>query len=155
MKKKFKIDFDIQSEYTLIGISSQLKEYRLVFHINKELNLNLKRLKDFKAVNGNKNLEDGFSFFYCFNEDSQRDYCLISNINNNGRLLPSEKQIDCFLIVNEKISDNQKKAVLSKIRKISNVYAAFELDIKKIKNTDIFLSDLEIHITETLKKKGN
>ena len=153
MRKKLKIEFDIQSEYTLFGISSQLKDYRLVFHINNDLKLNFKRMEDLPIANEKKDQENKFSFYYYFDEESHHTYSLISNHNQNGRLLPSIKQIDCFFIIKDHIKNEQKQHFISSIRKIRNVIAAYELDIKKIKNADLMLSDMEIHITELIRKR--
>lgn len=153
MKKKLKIEFEIQSEYTLFGISSQLKDYRLAFHINNDLKLNFKRMDDINIANEKSNEENNFSFYYYFDEESQNTFSLISNHNQDGKLLPSAKQIDCFFIIKDYIKTEQKQHFLSSIRKIRNVIAAYKLDIKKIKNADLMLSDMEIHITEILRKK--
>ncbi len=153
MKKKLKIEFDIQSEYTLFGVSSQLKDYRLVFHINNDLKLNFKRMEGLPIANGKKDKENKFSFYYYVDEESHHIYSFISNHNQNGRLLPSVKQIDYFFIIKNHIKNKQKQHFISSIRKIRNVIAVYELDIKKIKNADFLLSDMEIHITELIRKK--
>ena len=150
MKKKLRINFDIQSEYTLFGISTQLKDYRLAFHFNNDLKLELKRMEDLLITDENNKQENKFSFYYYFDEESQNTFSLISNNNKNGKLLPLVKQIDYFLIIKDFIKSEQKQQYLSLIRKIRNVHAALELDIKKIKNTDFMLSDMEIHITELI-----
>ncbi|MCD4772882.1 MAG: IPExxxVDY family protein [Bacteroidales bacterium] len=153
MKNKLKIEFDLQSEYTLIGISCQLKDYRLAFYINNDLKLNLKRMGDLFIANKQNNQENKFSFYYCFDEEFHHTYSLISNQNQNGKLLSTVKQIDCFFIIKDHIKTEQKQHFISSIRKIKNVIGTYELDIKKIKNADLMLSDMEIHITEILRKK--
>lgn len=153
MKKKLQIKFDLQSEYILLGISTQLKDYRLAFHINNDLKLNFIRMDDLLFENEIHKQENKFSFYYYFDEESQNTFSLISNHNKYGKILPSAKQIDYFFIIKDHIRSEKKQKYLSTIRKIRNVNATLEIDIKKIKNADLLLSDIEIHITELLRKK--
>ena len=153
MKKKLKIEFDIHSEYTLFGISSQLKDYRLAFHINNDLKFKFKRLDDLHYANGKISEGNKFSFYYYFDEDSHQTFFLISNKNKNGILLSSTKQMDYFFIIKDDIKTTKKQQILSLIRNIKNVQAVLELDIQKIKNVDFLLSDIELHFNELKRRK--
>jgi len=140
---KIKIDEDFGKEYSLIGISCHLKDYRLIYSINKALNCDLKKYDDLiiYPVKGKK--ENSFSF-YSFSEDFI-EYYIISNRNPDGLLISEQKQIDYIFVLRGQIDKKKEKSILGSIRKIPSVLTAFEISIDTVRNLNVILSDLELH----------
>jgi len=134
-----KILIETRSEpalFTLFGISCHLKDYRLSFLINKKLELEFVKMEDFM----------GYSFYFCRDEDRFNTYYLLGNRGQDTILLPGLKQTDFILLVEGPFKKNQKDKLLENIRSIQNVLTAFEIRFETIKNYEIVLTDLEIHL---------
>ncbi|PLX13292.1 MAG: IPExxxVDY family protein [Marinilabiliales bacterium] len=151
MAKKLNIEIDYFDGYQLLGIVSQLKDYTLAFHINSAVNIDLKKYKDFNFADKEGNLSSFSWYYYCFNLLMAKIY-LISNKSSSGRLIPSKKEIDYFLLFKEFPDDSFTAEIAQKIRKIPNVMAVFNLDLNALKDADIIIENNELHeIEEVLK----
>ncbi|MDP1622387.1 MAG: IPExxxVDY family protein [Bacteroidales bacterium] len=134
-----KIFLDSRSEpnlFTLFGISCHLKDFRLSYLLNIRLGLELVKMEDFC----------GYSFYYCRDEDRFNAYYLLGNRGQEAILLPDLKQTDFLLLVEGPFKKAQKERLLEKIRGIQHVLTAFEVRFETIKNYQLILSDLELHL---------
>ena len=153
MAKKFKIDIDFSQDNLLIGISCHKKDYWLTFKINDLLKLNLSRIEDLPVYNSKFDMLLKYTLFYFEEPNTLKSYYLFSNYNPEGKLFPSRKNIDYFVLVNGRTDDNYKLNIVSTIKQIPNVLTAFEIEITGTRDMDNFLSDLELHMLERKKDK--
>jgi hypothetical protein len=121
-----------------------MKDYRFAFFVNEQLGFRFKRLED--LVSGNETESRGFSFYIYINPEDRRNYYLISNYHEEGRLIPSEKGADFFLIVNDILPSSRKKEMISKIQKVPQALAAYEIPAGKVKNLEIIFEEIELHL---------
>ena len=139
-----KILLNVRSEptyFTLIGISCHLKDYRLSYLLNQKLECSFSKLED---------LQD-FSFYYYRDEDRYNTYTLIANRSQESVLVPQLKQTDFLLLVEGEFKKAQKDPVLNAIRTIPNVLTAYEIRLPEIKNFEILLTDIEMHVMNIFK----
>ncbi len=154
-----KVNLETRSEpalYTLFGVSCHLKDYRLSFLLNQVLDLEFIKMEDFRAVIAPRKEPDGFSFYYCVDEDHFNAYYLLANRGEESVLLPELRQTDFLLLLEGPFKKAQKDHLLFRIKSIPNVLTAFEIRFETIRNYESFLTDLEIHfmtITRDLKIK--
>ena len=137
--------------YTLIGISSSLRDYRLSFLINQSLEFNLKKLDDFCTILPGKQEPEAFSLFYFRDDDQRNSYFLLANRNLENFLLPEMRQMDFLLIIEGGFKKARKDAMLKNIRNIQNVIASYEIRFNELKNFENLLMDLELHMIKLLK----
>lgn len=149
MAKKLKLDPGFSSDFTIIGISCHLKDYKMAFNVNSKLGLNLKRGTDFASPTP-EGRDCTYSFYHSGHESGKCNYFLLSNHHPESKLLPYLKTTDYFFIIDEVLGPSSIQALITPIRQIQNVLTAFEVKQDTVKNIDTFLSDLELHITETL-----
>jgi hypothetical protein len=81
------------------------------------------------------------------------NYYFFSNHNQEGKLFPAQKTIDYFLLINGLIAENKLQQLVSVIRNRPGVIAAYNFDLKKIKNYEDFLTDLELYMMEIIQSK--
>jgi len=122
--------------FTLIGISTQLKDYLLTFLLNQKLGFRLARIDDLS----------GFSLYFFRDEEQLTDLYLLSNFNQDEWLIPVLKQTGFFLIVEGFLKKKQKEELLGSIRAIPNILLVTELDVKTIKPAENLLTELELHM---------
>ena len=68
-------------------------------------------------------------------------------------MFPSLKSIDYFILINGLINESEVSGMVSSLKKIPNILTAFKHDLNKIKDSEGFLSDLELHILEKIELK--
>jgi hypothetical protein len=144
MAKKIKLTSGSSYDYTTIGIACHMKDYRFTFFLNDQLGFHFKRMDD--LTSGEEIESRGYSFFIFINPEDRRNYYLVSNYHEEGRLIPTEKGADFFLIVNDILPASRKKEMIGKIQKIPQTLAAYEIPSGKVKNLEIIFEEIEMHL---------
>lgn len=160
MGKKLQFDPDYKSEYLIIGLSYHQINYRLSYFLNKKINIDIKRITDFEYFNIKQNKKTSFSLYYYEDVNNYITYYLIANRNREQILINSFKQTDYFLFVKgynnlryKSYFPKGKTSLINHIKEIPNLILAFEIDLPDIKNINNLISDLELHIIESNKRK--
>jgi hypothetical protein len=121
-----------------------MKDYRFTFFLNEQLGFQFKRMNDLKL--GIEEGSRGYSFYLYTIPEERRNFFLVSNFHEDGRLIPSEKGADFFLIVDEILSAAPKKALISKIQKMQQVLAAYEIPAGKANNLEVIFEEIEMNL---------
>lgn len=134
MNKKF-LKLELDFDFILLSITSQLRDYRLCYQINKILNFDFKKIEDLE-INYAGEHEKYHSCYIHFIEDVSAKYYLISNKGTDGYLIPELKGTDFFVIIKDFIDDEDLDFFLKQIKKIDDIQAIVELDPKKLKSRE-------------------
>ena len=119
-------------DFTLIGISSHIKDYRLCFELNRLLNIDLVRAEDYKI--STKNGTTTCSFYEFIDEENYLEYYLITNLGDNGYLIKEQNTVDFFLLIKGNTSDNLTANIILKINTLSLVLTSFNFDPSQLKS---------------------
>ena len=144
--RKHKISSDVNFDYTIFGVACHLKDYRFTFFLNDKLGFRFRRIEDLEITDGGE--ARAYSFYIYKHPEERRNYYLISNYHESGRLIPTEKGADYFLIADDILTDLQKKLLISKIQSVSQVLAAYEIPRTKAKNLEVIFQEIEMHFLE-------
>jgi hypothetical protein len=147
MALKLKISGHITDEYGFIAISSHLKDYRLTFMINESLGLQFKRINDLTIQSDKSTL--AYSLFRYSEPDHRIDICLISNHHPEGKLIPSLKQTDYFMVIIGFLEKSLFDTYIKKLKKISGVLMAYRVSPEAEKQVLPLINDLEMHLLDT------
>ncbi|MDB2368898.1 IPExxxVDY family protein [Flavobacteriales bacterium] len=128
-KQLLRIDLD--TSFSLFGISCHLKDYRFAWTINKSLNIEFKKSKPYVKA---QDLE--FSQ-YDYQLDLDTIY-LFANKSHDGYLITKKKQIDYWVLFHNTIDENVVSHYVNLIRNTQFVLAVFEEKNKKIKEHFVF-----------------
>ena len=130
-----------------------MKDYRLSWFLNQNLNLKLTKIDDLKITLPKNNEISTFSFYHFEDEDNFSTYSFISNKTLGNALVPEFHQADFLLLINGQSGKLNNKKHISEIKKIANILTVFNIEIKKTKSLDAIISDVEIHLTEIFRKE--
>lgn len=145
MARKFILTDEPETFHYLIGIAGMIKDFRLCYHLNKDLYINLIK-KDDLLANMNKDGEPtAFPFFFYEEPHSFLNFNLIGNKSPEGVLVPEFWQADYLLVINGPFPKESMERFLKSIRVIPSVLTAFQIDLKKFKKSDTFFSEIELH----------
>ena len=134
------------SDLTIIGLSSQLKDYRLAFFINRDIGINLVKIRDLPVYSEKEDTLFEFPLYTCFEPERRINYYLLGNNNGGTKMIPAYKQADYLMLLHGPVDSERVNSLMIAIRKINVVQLAFALDIAKIKNLEGIMSDLELHM---------
>lgn len=135
-KKILKIEFSF--DFTLIGISSSAKDYRLTWFMNNELDLEFVRTEDLEMELENEQV-GYFPIYHFLYENSETELYLVTNKGINGFLIPENKETDYFIVSNMKLADSEEKELVAKINRIEVVQAAYSLNPETLKSKENLL----------------
>ena len=156
---KIDFDFDLELDFTLIGISTSLRDYRLCHFINKETGLNLIFGKE-SSLDHNGNLKNKPSdeldyhilhekskskkevthhyqiYRYC-NDAFEFEYYLVNNKSlENGVLIPEASNFDYFLLIKHYIDEEDLILLIEQIRSIPQIMLVKEIDPIALKSKE-------------------
>ena len=131
---KFILDDEAYYDFTLLGISSHVQDYRICWAVNKALGLDLCKMDEEILIRTSKSSGPvSFSVYYCFDEETEVEFELISNRHEDGFLIPEMKTADYFLKISDWFSDPMSE-IIQKLRKENLVNMAFEVDLDSLRS---------------------
>ncbi len=149
MKKKHSINVKYSPEYSMLGISSPLSDFKLVGNMNNVLEIGLKKIPDFSYSTDTNKIYEPYSIYYIQKESIETDYFIIANKSADGILIPEYKQFDYFFLLKCCDSKRQMTKIIHKIKDIENVQTVFSIELDKIKHVNNLFTELELHLLES------
>ena len=128
-KKLLRVNLD--TNFSLLGISCHLKDFRFAWTINKYLQLEFKKSKPYIK-------EENQEFSHYTQELDLEPIYLFANKGQNGFIVTKKKQVDYWMLFKNTLDEKAKQNYLNKIRDIDSVLAVFEEENKKIKEYFVF-----------------
>lgn len=144
MAKRLKLKVDYFEDYHLLSIVSQLKDYQLAYFINEAIQVDLKKYQDL-VVNGREGL---YSWYYFSEGEDLPNYYLICNNHPKGKIIPTHKGIDYYLLIKEAFDDKRVEEIATNLRLVNGVLGVFNTEMSSLKDFDSFLESLELHELE-------
>jgi hypothetical protein len=131
-RHQLSVSFDF--DFVLIGIVSNIRDYRLCYAINKALGLDLQKQDNLELLINKRTESSHYSVYLYENEDSEI-FRLISNRGTKGFLIPEQKQIDYLFMVHSGL-DFSISECIKQLKTILFVQGAYQLDVHKLKSKE-------------------
>ena len=119
-----------------MGITSDEKDYKLIWDINNSLGLSLERKENYRCYHQKTKVELEFPLFSYSDEDAYITYKLISNKHEGFSLLEELKNLDYLFMIYDESGEDVRSEISSKLKRISSIRAVFNIDISRLKNKD-------------------
>lgn len=129
---KLIVNYDQEFDFTLLGISSAYKDYRLCYELNKLLGVEFVKDKNHELKLARETSTFQFGK-YTAEGNYGRNITLLNNKQDENCLLPEVKMLD-FLLIFTPVFDGDLKKLLAHIKEIKIVQAVVELNMAKIKS---------------------
>lgn len=130
--KKLLIENDY--EFSLIGISSHSKDYRLCWNLNNQLQTKFEKRNDLKVELIKQHEISLFSIFEFEDEDNFTTHFIISNNGSSGMLLPEHKNLDYFWMIKGFFSKADCKELMQKLSAVDAVITSLLIDVPALKS---------------------
>ena len=149
MGKKLLLEYEDESPYYYLGISSNIRDYQMVFYLIKNLHLQFRHVDAFKFKKGKK--EFVYSLYLYIDYENMINYYLISNKFNATRLNPEFKHLDFFMILEGEVDDAYVSELAKKVKQLPNVLFATALDASKFDKIQNLRYEFDLHLEKVLK----
>lgn len=133
---KTTLKFELDLDFKLLAVSSQLKDYVFCFKINKQLSIDFCKISDLELPFNGGNQNNYFSRYYFLLPDIETEFYIVANKGSEGFLVPEMKKADFFILIRNYIDQDELKQFIMLINKIPEVLAALEVDPKKLKSKE-------------------
>ena len=140
MVKKKKLVVEPFDDIKIIGICTHLADYKLAWHINKLLNINLIKYDD--IINEE---EMAFSYYLYDGGENCNTYNLVEIANAEGRWVNFFPPTDYLFIIRNFINDEGLDSLVTKLKSIEGVAHAYRVDLDMNTKIDALLEDIEMH----------
>ncbi len=130
--KKLSIDDDY--DFSLIGISSHSKDYRLCWSVNNVLGTSFVKKDDLKVELLKSHEISLFSFYEHEDEENFNIQYIISNTGTSGNLLPEYRNLDYFWMIKGNFTKQNMHDLLDKLAKVESIIACLEIDVSGLKS---------------------
>ncbi len=148
MAKKIVLNVDYEHAFLAIGICSPQKDYRLCWLLNKHLETDLRKIRDFSYTPPGLKEKLDFAVYRYLNERKRMDYSLVANRSSGYMLFPDPKNLDYLFLVRNPSDQFEPAGILAMIRKTPFVQAAFMVDGKLGKQENAFFFDFELFLSQ-------
>jgi len=148
MSKMLTLDFEEEIEYSMIGIASNLKDYRLSFYLNRLPNFQFKRVESF--VFKKKDQIFDYSLYVFLDNTNLRNFYLIANKSKSVNLIKDYKHFDYVLIMDGEINDDFLKEVSSQIKQADGIIITSILNDSVFDKVKGLRTAFEIHLDKVL-----
>lgn len=130
------LKFELDLDFVLVAITSQLKDYMFCYKVNKYLGTDFTKITDLEMLfNADEELFYFSRYLYVIPE-SETELYVIANRGSEGFLIPEMKKVDFFLLIRNYIDQDDLKGIISRLNKIPEVLVAAEVDPKKLKSKE-------------------
>lgn len=133
IKKFLKLELDFN--FNLLAITSQLRDYRLCFVINKYTETDFRRVEDLNLAFKNLPIKYFSKYLYC-TEDFGCEFYLIANKGTEGYLIPEMKETDYFVLIKQYIDDEDLDLFISQLKLIEDIQAVVAINPEKLKSKE-------------------
>jgi RIO-like serine/threonine protein kinase len=130
------LKYELDLDFVLVAITAPLKDYRLCFKINRELQTDLSRQGDLQLHFNNREEAFYFSKYFYLQPHSETEFTLLANKGSEGFLIPEMKTVDYFLLIHNYIDREELRQVIGGLNRIAEVQVAVELDPRKLKSKE-------------------
>ena len=134
MPGKKAISFDEEFNGLLLGLASQVKEYQLSWHLNRTLNIHLKRGNDIEIIQKKKNKTSVFSLYRYEDVLDRWKVFVVSNKYLGEFLIPEVRQADYFFIINGDVSVQRSDEIHLRLKNNPVIQMIMKLEYKNLKS---------------------
>lgn len=128
------LKYELDLDFVLIAITSQLKDYLLCFKLNKQLNINFYKIDEL-IIESNYG-EVFFSRYHYQTPETETDFYFLANKGDQGYLIPEMKTVDYFIIIRNYISQDETEQLIEGINKLPEVLVSIEVDPRRLKSKE-------------------
>lgn len=125
---------DDECNFSLIGIFSHEKDYKLCWLINKHLNCNFIRTEDLEFFDKKANRSFSYSNYKFDYEKDFISFHLLSNYNNKDVLIPEAQGVNYIFMIKGTTDEKLLNQIITELKEIKTILIAFPIKMEILDN---------------------
>lgn len=133
------LSFELDLDFILIAITSPLRDYRLCYHINKELHADFRKTADYclPLFAGAEPMQ--FSQYVYNIKASETEFYIIANHGATGCLIPELGNTSYFLLIKNHFDEEDLDNLLFRLKRIVVIESVKQIEPKAIQSHENLL----------------
>ncbi len=119
-------------DFKAVGLASADKPYKLAWHINQALKINLEKVEDHAVVKANADIL--FNCMRCNDENNALQYILLENKTLGKLLIPELVAADYIFIFRGELWQLDMVEIKKKVKSISTIQLVFDIDVHGLRS---------------------
>jgi len=144
-KKKLRLQVEQEHDFSLIGIFSHTREYRMSWLLNYELGFEFRRKDDFSFQPVQSETHLPFPIYKYYFPERERHLFLVPNRFQRFQILTTPRNLDYILVTYPASDQIFLNTLVSSIRTIEPVNASYVLNPATIKGSEVFFYEMEMY----------
>jgi hypothetical protein len=133
----------------VIGINTNLVDYKLAWSLNDKLKFDFVKYRD---ITSDESSQNRYSFYFYEAGENLNAFNLVSLKSQGKYWIKTATPTDYLLVIRNHISNEQLNELLKDIKSIKNVVFAQRIDLLKVKKIDAVLETIELHESDILEE---
>lgn len=133
MNKKF-LKKELDLDFYLLSITSALKDYQIAFLVNKQLNINFKKIDDL-VIETLEGKENYFSLYH-YRNLMEKDFYIIANKSLDSILIAELRETNYFFMLKNFYDKDDINLFINKMKTIKEVQMVVKIDPQKLKSKE-------------------
>ena len=125
------LEFEVEFDFQVIGLSCHAKDYRMAWMLNKELALDFSREEEIEIPQ--KNGTSAHSCYHCDLDEGRIHLYLMRNRSENGYFMAEIPQVDYLLKV-EGAEESEFQELIQSVRGMDQVIYTLQISPEKYKS---------------------
>lgn len=126
-------------DFDLIGISTNIPDYKLVHKLNEVLHIDLARNREDFEIKQSPKPSKFFSWYSYLPEEEDLKIYLIVNKSENNYLVEEIKQMNSFLLIFGELNYLKATEVAQAIKNIPLIISSTVIDVESLKSKNNFV----------------
>jgi hypothetical protein len=136
-------DDNERPDFQLLGINTQLKDFKLCVLLNELLSIDFSLMEDHKVILKKNEKETKFRVFYAKNSIAKINYLLFHNKSGSQYLVPEVKKMDFLLKIDGLYNNTDYTSLINSTEGIQAVVSLPVHKIKSYNNLEYFIPKQE------------
>jgi hypothetical protein len=137
--KKHKLDMAIEEDFCLLGVVSDVPDYKLCWLINQSFTMEFSKQDDLKLFHQKSGEEQEFSYFQFEDEEAMITFRIIHNRTENGYYLEELKNLDYLIHIQGEINESRISEFMQSVGGLETVRMCVPCDLSRIRHHDRLL----------------
>lgn len=126
----------MEENYCLLGISSDVPDYKLCWLINDKFRMSFLKIDNLNVYHKKLNEDQEFSLFQYDDENAMLVYRIIGNRSDGGNFMSELKNIDFLLHIQGDLIQEDISKLVQQLNSLNAVRMCVSVDLGKLKEKD-------------------
>ncbi|MEZ5070178.1 MAG: IPExxxVDY family protein [Bacteroidales bacterium] len=134
--KKIRLNLAMEEDFCLLGLTSDVPDYKLAWLINRGLHMHFEKEEDLLLLHKKTGSEQRISHFSCSDADAWLTYRILNNRACVGHFLEEMKNLDYLIHIQGELDETKIRHFLQEINALPEVRFCVPVELGRIRDRE-------------------